>query len=269
MNEQFKDKWGEILTTTQGDEFTLFVPPGHAPQTQRQLNLYSYFEYIKTMIEGRGYKDSLEMGCGRGTMSSYLNVYSGFNTRLMDLSAEAIDLARKNYELLGLEGEFHVADSKETGLADASVDLVCSIGLLEHLDDYDVVLRETFRILRPGGMMIHLNIPKKASIQVLNSMYRGVSSVLSDQNFKKDYYRNTDKPKDYLGHARASGFADAFTINVCPFPIISPLSLKHDIRLTRFNKLILRVRRSVMKYPFKTSYPVAQAHFLVGTKPAA
>jgi SAM-dependent methyltransferase len=49
------------------------------------------------------------------------------------------------------------ADARETGLPDQSVDYVCSSNVLEHIPP-DVLLdihRESFRVLKPGGLSVH------------------------------------------------------------------------------------------------------------------
>jgi len=45
---------------------------------------------------------------------------------------------------------------EDTGLPDGSVDLILSASVLEHLRKPDAVLRESSRILRPDGWMLHL-----------------------------------------------------------------------------------------------------------------
>ena len=57
-------------------------------------------------------------------------------------------------------------------------------------------------------------------------------------------------------------------MNVCPYPIFTPLSIESDQRLTKIYRGSLAFRRMFMRYPFKSSYWCSQAHFLVGFKPA-
>ena len=201
-NKKFENKWSSILEKAPDEEFSIWVPPGGYPRTQRQFNLFNYFEFFKNVIGDRPYRTSLEMGCGRGTMSCYMNAYLGYETTLMDLSEEAIALARRNFEVLDMDATFVVADSKATGLPDEQFDVVCSIGLLEHFDDYHLALEETYRLLNPGGVMISLNIPKKRSIQMLNNVYRKCRAIKTSETFNQDYYRNPDRPADFLRRQR-------------------------------------------------------------------
>lgn len=53
-----------------------------------------------------------------------------------------------------------VADVRAIPLADDSVDLVYSMGTIEHFPEYAVAVREIFRVLRPGGTAI-VGVPNK------------------------------------------------------------------------------------------------------------
>jgi SAM-dependent methyltransferase len=64
--------------------------------------------------------------------------------------------------LRGLLDAFHVqycspADARHTGLAGQSVDFVCSSNVLEHVpaDVLQEIHRESFRVLKPGGLAVH------------------------------------------------------------------------------------------------------------------
>ena len=95
----------------------------------------------------------LEIGCGVGTDGAQFAeagaVYTG-----TDLTDAAIELARKNFELRGLQGEFHVADAENLDFADESFDLVYSHGVLHHTPDIESAVREIHRVLKPGGRAI-------------------------------------------------------------------------------------------------------------------
>src|SRR2546423_6452988 len=95
----------------------------------------------------------LEIGCGMGTDGAQFAqagaVYTG-----VDLTDAAIKLARKRFELSGLQGNFQVADAENLKFPDESFDLVYSHGVLHHTPDTARAIREIHRVLKPGGRAI-------------------------------------------------------------------------------------------------------------------
>ncbi len=268
----FDTKWSDIRHHEEGqktDEKDLFVEVGDSPITQRQLNLYYYFIFIEKYLKQIQAKDSLEIGCGRGTMSLYLQKYLQMKVSLLDNESEAIALAKSVFEHRQALGQFYVADALDTKLPEHSFDSVVSIGLAEHIDNVKQLFAEQFRLLKPGGVMISLNIPKKFSVQYINNFVRAFRQFfhLLDKNaLRKDYYRNSLQPSDYLRIAQEVGFTHVEVTHVCPVPIFTNIKMSTDKKIAGWYRQILRLRSLFMKYPFKTNSVTAQAHFLVGYK---
>ena len=267
QEKKFEDKWKDINAKKSNDEFSLFVKKGDLPKTQRQINLFWYHRFIQNLIKDKNYKNGLEMGCGRGTMSLYLNLYDGLKVSLLDIAPEAVELAKKNFENFGAQGNFVIAPSNATGLLAESYDIIYSVGLLEHLSEYKKTTEETYRLLRKGGVMVHLNIPGKWSVQNINNYYKKLLKIFTGKDYPvKDYWRNIDKPGDYAAAAKDAGFKDIKTINVCLFPIFVPIADKTDLSIAKIYNAIIKVRSLFMEYPFRTNYWFSQGHFLIGYK---
>lgn len=264
-NSHFTTHWTHTIAQKKGQEFSLFVPTGKKPQTQRQFNLYHYFEHIKRTITTKPYKTSLELGAGRGTISLYLKKQLGFEVTLNDLSSEAMDLARANFALHNETANFVVSDATKLPFPDNSFDLVTSIGLMEHLENYQPILKEAYRVLRKGGCMIQINIPQKKSIQILNIYYRRILKFFRKQ-LKEDFPRNHDTPEQYAHNARSVGFINVQTHDVNPFPLFVPLPLFVDRILTKLYRGILYIRTLLNKNPFQCSHKISVCHFLTGYK---
>jgi ubiquinone/menaquinone biosynthesis C-methylase UbiE len=92
----------------------------------------------------------LEIGCGMGTDGAQF-AQAGARYTGIDLTEAAIELARKRFELSGLEGEFRVADAEKLDFADNSFDRVYSHGVLHHTPDTARAVTEIHRVLKPGG----------------------------------------------------------------------------------------------------------------------
>lgn len=92
----------------------------------------------------------LEIGCGMGTDGAQF-AQAGADYTGVDLTEAAIELARKRFELSGLQGNFQVADAENLEFPDETFDLVYSHGVLHHTPDTARAIREIHRVLKPGG----------------------------------------------------------------------------------------------------------------------
>ena len=265
-NRQFDEKWKSAGVSKGPEEPDLFVLQGRIPVTQRQFNLYHYFEYISGVAKSRNCESALELGCGRGTISLYLSKYLGIDVVASDLSQDAVDLAKRNFETHKARGEVRIADAFKLPFADNSFDMTVSIGLVEHFENYADIYKEQWRVLKPGGVVISLNVPGKKSIQMLNAVYRFFVRAVG-RKVNEDYFRNDDEPKDFKKATEKAGFADVETFYVNSFPLFTPMSMKVEPFITLIYRFIYVLRGIFMAYPFKGSKLFSQAHFLIGIKP--
>ena len=95
----------------------------------------------------------LEIGGGMGTDLAQFALHGARVTDL-DLSSGHLKLARENFAVRGLPGEFIQQDAETIALPDNSFDVVYSNGVLHHTPNTRHVVREIFRVLKPGGRVI-------------------------------------------------------------------------------------------------------------------
>lgn len=269
---EFSNKWSNIRSAkTDADEKVLFVEPGNVPATQRQVIFYHEFLFVKQLLDTPAVREVVEVGCGRGTMGLFLAAYLRKAMTLLDNAPDAIEIARSEFGKRGTPAAFVVADALDTKLPRASFDACISIGLAEHFERPDLLrlYREQYRILRPGGVMISLNIPKKVSIQYLNTLYRVWKKYFGHyrENVRKDYFRSDVAPREYTAVAESVGFKNVSITHACPIPIFTPVSENNDRRLAAFYRGVLAFRGWFKEYPFKTNPLAAQEHFLVAYRP--
>jgi len=70
----------------------------------------------------------------------------------LDMTPEMLELARRNQREAGVENvEFLLGTIEQIPLPDKSVDVIISNCVINLAADKDVVLREAYRVLRPGG----------------------------------------------------------------------------------------------------------------------
>ena len=112
-----------------------------------ELHPYRIFERrVESMVEP-GRTVLLDAGCGRTV--PVLRKFQGKAARL--IGVELVDFTDVPPGI-----ETHKSDLGRMPLADASVDLIMSRSVFEHLTDPAAVYRELARVLRPGGRVVFL-----------------------------------------------------------------------------------------------------------------
>lgn len=96
-------------------------------------------------------KDVLEIGCSIATDGLEF-AKNGANYTGVDLTPNAIEMARERFKLFGMPGRFELANAEEWIPFDtASFDHVYSFGVIHHSPVPQRIVNEIRRVLRPGG----------------------------------------------------------------------------------------------------------------------
>jgi len=110
----------------------------------------------------------LEVGCGRGITLLEL-ARRGARVVGLDYSSEAISICREFLKRdlpRSTDASFVQGDALRLPFSDETFDFVYSIGLIEHFDDPYLLLREQYRVLRPGGTLF-VQVPQKYSVYTI------------------------------------------------------------------------------------------------------
>jgi len=132
--------------------------------------------YPEAELEEIGLSDAVSLGCGNPTMLADLRpgevvldlgsgagldvllsarrVSPGGHAYGVDMTDEMLELANRNRAHAGItNATFLVGSIDQVPLADASVDVVISNCVINLAEDKGAVIREAFRLLRPGGRL--------------------------------------------------------------------------------------------------------------------
>ncbi len=95
-------------------------------------------------------KRVIEIGCGLGTDLMQF-AHAGASVGAVDLTPRHLALTRRRFAIANRRVNLVRGDGERLPLADASVDLIYSFGVLHHTPDIRAAIAELRRVLRPGG----------------------------------------------------------------------------------------------------------------------
>jgi 2-polyprenyl-6-hydroxyphenyl methylase/3-demethylubiquinone-9 3-methyltransferase len=94
----------------------------------------------------------LDVGCGGGFLTEEIAKY-GLKAVGIDPSAPSLEAARSHAEKIGLRIQYLEGIGEQLPFPDSTFDIVFCCDVLEHVTDYQEVLKEVHRVLRPGGWL--------------------------------------------------------------------------------------------------------------------
>ena len=178
---------------------------------------FAYFDRI--VPDWRGL-DVLDLGCGGGFMAEPL-ARRGAAVIGVDPCPQAVAAAARHARGTGLDIDYRVGAGETLPLADAAVDVVVCVDVLEHVDDLDAVLAEVARVLRPGGLLLFDTVAAtRLAAFVLVTMAERVLRLLPP---------GTHEPTRFVAAAELRARLVALGFAAPPFVGFGPRGLDRDL----------------------------------------
>ncbi len=183
------------------------------------------FDWIGTRLQLPSGSKALDAGCGIGQHSIRL-ARQGMQVVGADFSADRVAAAIQNIERQGYSDQisFQQEDLVE-GLSfqDRSFDLVLCWGVLMHIPQHEVAMKELVRVTRPGGFIVisegnALGLDEIGSLAIGLTKRIGKSSSaprISLGRWGVEYWARTESGPLFIRHARISEHVRFLEANGC------------------------------------------------------
>lgn len=146
----------------------------------------------------------LEIGCSAGAAAcAYAAHYPDAEVHAIDVGAGMLRYAHARAESIGVRVYFHQMNGAALTFADASFDLVVSNNLLHEIGRTNrrAMMREAHRVVRPGGVAVHQDVPTRFEPTLVRQAERGW-----DERFNGEIFWNVYAGDDLVADMRAAGF---------------------------------------------------------------
>jgi ubiquinone/menaquinone biosynthesis C-methylase UbiE len=134
----------------------------------------------------------LDMGCGiGGNTLAWAEAFPEAEIHGLDVGAPMLRYAHARAESMGIAAHFKQLNAEETDYPDQSFDLIVSHIILHETSTSALsnIFRECYRLLKPGGVMLHTDIP--GASEPFDAFMMEWETMNSNENFASTF-RDTD-----------------------------------------------------------------------------
>jgi len=150
----------------------------------------SMSNYIKARYPEFAPRAILDLGCtiGHNTLP-WKTAYPDATVHGIDASGPCLRYAHARARLQGKEVHFRQMNAEALDFPDASMDLVFSSMFLHEISLKTIgkVMEEAHRVLRPGGLMLHMELPPNSQMGPFEGFYLDWDSYYNEEPFYKTF----------------------------------------------------------------------------------
>jgi ubiquinone/menaquinone biosynthesis C-methylase UbiE len=147
----------------------------------------------------------LDMGCTVGMSTlRYCEAFPDAEVHAIDVAAPCLRYGHARAESLGYPVHFSQQNAERTTFADDSFDLVVSTILAHETSTaaWHNILKESRRVLKPGGIMVHADLPQFSDIDVYSQFLFG-----NETRYNNEPFWSTFRAMDLKAAMEQAGFA--------------------------------------------------------------
>jgi len=168
---------------------------------------HTLIQHYFDRFPGRTPQRILDMGCtvGHSTVA-VAKYFPQAEVHGIDVGGALLRYARARSAALGTNIHYSQQNAEATDFPDASFDLVVSSAVLHETSFKALprIMRECHRLLRPGGVMMHLEVPLRFDVASAWNRVRGLFEALHNN---EPFWIGAQQA-DIAGAVREAGFSD-------------------------------------------------------------
>ncbi|MFK7828602.1 MAG: class I SAM-dependent methyltransferase [Congregibacter sp.] len=190
----------------------------------------SMSQYIRHSFPDFKPETILDVGCTIGhNTCAWKRTFPAAHVQGLDVAPACLRYAHARAESQGTEVHFQQANATALPHADNSVDVVFSSMFLHELSIKDIkaCFAEAHRVLRPGGLMLHMELPPNDSLEPYDAFYLDWDAYYNNEPFYKAF-----RDQDFTTLREQAGFsADKHLQFITPqYSFLSPDDYASAIR---------------------------------------
>ena len=150
----------------------------------------SMANYIRVKFPDFDPRDILDMGCTIGHNScAWANTYPDARVTAIDVGAPSLRYAHARATAQGAPVHFRQMNATDMSFDDASFDVVFSSMFLHELPEKDILkaLSEAYRVLRPGGLLLNMELPPNNEMSPYDSFYLDWDAYYNNEPYYKKF----------------------------------------------------------------------------------